>query len=341
MEKIDALAPTTQKNDFENSVVADNAKRKRLMHSFFNNAGIFLGVFIMFAVVVIVTTDVRLITFEEWAAFALDFFLLLFCSYSMYITCSDSGMRAGLRGEIYTAAIDIYDEHKKTIVTRQLQPRLYDFCRNFIETELRNARMAVLANVGFIYRDFEENWLGKDTDTIEKEESLSGAQKKALIAANAIAPIHLTPDMILKRGRGGGRRAPLGLPPELKKRINLAIKLVTSLITAFAVSLIALDIVMEPTWTIFATCCIKLLTVAINGFWGYKYGYENIVVDTVNYINDQVDLMKQAEQFCEKEDALAAEKAAAEREAAAPVQVYSTEHLGDVALLQTAAPTEA
>lgn len=35
----------------------------------------------------------------------------------------------------------------------------------------------------------------------------------------------------------------------------------------------------------------------MNAFTGYKFGFENIVFDTANYINDQTDLMEQALHF--------------------------------------------
>jgi hypothetical protein len=38
----------------------------------------------------------------------------------------------------------------------------------------------------------------------------------------------------------------------------------------------------------------------LNGFSGYKFGYENIVFDTTNYMNDQTDLMEQALQYFEE-----------------------------------------
>lgn len=38
----------------------------------------------------------------------------------------------------------------------------------------------------------------------------------------------------------------------------------------------------------------------LNGFTGYKNGYENIIVHTVNYINDQVDLMRQLIHYVEE-----------------------------------------
>ena len=49
----------------------------------------------------------------------------------------------------------------------------------------------------------------------------------------------------------------------------------------------------------FAAIVLKLLSVILNGFLGYKFGYENIVFDTVNYMNDQKDLMQQVIQYVE------------------------------------------
>ena len=37
----------------------------------------------------------------------------------------------------------------------------------------------------------------------------------------------------------------------------------------------------------------------LNGFAGYKFGYENIVYDTVDYVNDQIDLMHRFKQYIE------------------------------------------
>lgn len=50
----------------------------------------------------------------------------------------------------------------------------------------------------------------------------------------------------------------------------------------------------------FAACLLKLFPVVLNGFMGYKSGYENIVVDTVNYMNDQADLMRQLIHYVEE-----------------------------------------
>jgi hypothetical protein len=42
---------------------------------------------------------------------------------------------------------------------------------------------------------------------------------------------------------------------------------------------------------------MRILAVVVNGFSGYQFGYDNVTVDRVNYMNDQCDLMDQALRF--------------------------------------------
>lgn len=283
----------------EEGVIAEEKIKKKLKRGFLSYAGIFVGAFLMFAVVVIVTTDIRLTSFEETAALGLDFFLLLFCSYSMYINCSDSGMRAGLASSMYAEAQEEYESLKSSITERNIQARLPEFCRHYIDEELKCARMELLSAFGISYESYIGEYLPLGKSEIDGRTELSEAQREAVKKAGGIKPVKLTPEMIMKRGRGSTRRAPLGIKPETKRYVNFGRKFVTTFLVALLMSAVVLDVVVEPTWIIFATCMLKLLTVVMNGFGGYKFGYENIVFDTVNYINDQTDLMRQAVQFAE------------------------------------------
>lgn len=290
---------TISAGDFEKNVLLENQSKKRIAKGFINNAGIFVSVLLMFAVIVLVTTDIRISSFEEIAALGMDFFLLLFVSYAMYVNCSDSGMRSGLQSVTYTGGLMDFEKMKKHIIDTKMQARLGEFCRHYISEELENSRTSVLAVVGMSYEEYMQKYVGKDNAVIVCDKALSKAQKRAIIKANSIEPVKLTPEMIMKRGRGASRRSPLGMKPETKKGIRFGSKFATTLFVSLAMSIMVLDAVLEPTWVIFATCILKLMSVVINGFNGYKFGYENIVIDTVNYMSDQTDLMQQAIQYIE------------------------------------------
>ena len=128
---------------------------------------------------------------------------------------------------------------------------------------------------------------------LQADENLSKAQIRAIIRANHTKPVSLTPEMIFKRGRGNGHRSPLGIKPETKRSVHYVAKFIRTTITSLLTGVIVLDVIKYPTWATFAACCLKLLPVILNGFMGYRMGYENITVDTVNYMQDQKDLMQQ------------------------------------------------
>ena len=276
------------------------AKKKKLMRGVLNNTGIFVGIFIIFVVIVVFTTDIKLTSVFDWTALGLSFFVLLFCAFSMYVNCSDSGIKAGRASDTYNAAKVTYDELKKEIVERKMQGRLPEFCRYYIEEELRNTRNSLLTEVGIDFATYQERYVGKDKAALEQLTTLSKSQIAAILAANNVKPIKLTPEMILKRGRGASQRQPLGMLPEKKRGMDYGVKFIKTSLTSILLAVIGLDVIISPSWAMFAACLLKLFPVVLNGFMGYKSGYENIVVDTVNYMNDQSDLMRRLIHYVEE-----------------------------------------
>ncbi len=276
-----------------------NNTKKKTLKNLLNNAGIIVGFFIVFVVIVVFTTDIKLTGALQWTELSLTFFILLFCSYSMYVNYANNGIRAGKNSETYTKSLSDYDAIKKTIVDNKYQTRITEFCRYYTKEELKNTRTAILSEVGVDFEVYTKQYIGKDKKLLESDKILSKNQIDAIIHANNVRPIKLSPEMILKCGRGNSRRNPLGIKPETKKKIHFGTKFTTTAITSFVTGIIALDIIINPTWATFAACCLKVLLVVLNGFMGYKMGYENIVADTVEYMNDQTDLMNQLIQYIE------------------------------------------
>lgn len=300
MEKIETHSHTPAMRDkFEDGITIENQVKNKIKKGFLSYAGVFIGVLLMFTVVVIVTTDISITSFEDKAALGLDFFLLFFCSYSMYINCSDSGMRAGIASNTYIDALAAFEKQKQVIVDRKLQDVLPDFCRKYIADELRKSRTEILTVVGISYERYLDEFLSVDDASVDVMTDISKSQREAIKKANAIKPIKLTPEMITKCCRGSYRRSPLGLTPQSKKTIKFSVKFATSFFIALVMVMMALEVVIEQNWIMLASYIPKLLAVAMNGFTGYKFGYENIVFDTVNYMSDQIDLMRQAVNYAD------------------------------------------
>ncbi|MBQ8308945.1 MAG: hypothetical protein IJX96_03830 [Clostridia bacterium] len=320
MEKIEKAETRKQTPPQNMGEVIDEVrgKKKRLVKSFINNKGFLVGVILVFIVIVVFTTDINFASTMEWMRLGLAFFVLLFCSYSMYVNCADSGTRAGRNSPLYLEVKQKYDEKKKGIVDGKKQSRLSEFCRWYIDDELQNTRDMFLSDAGLTYEVYKRDYLGKDEAVIKEDKDLSQMQIEAIIRANEVKPIKLTPDMIMKRGRGSSRRTPLGVKPQTKKGLAFGSKFVTTLLTSGLTGAIALNTIANPSWATFAELCLKLLLIILNGFTGWKMGYENIVVDTVNYMNDQIDLMYQFEQYLEKNPEVIAATTASQREEESP-----------------------
>ena len=275
-------------------------ERKRLGGLIISNARGILIALIMFAVIVIMTTDIRFVTITSLRDLGLEFYLLLFTSYSMYILCADGGTNAGLATEIYKKVVDKFEELKDKLQHVRYD-KLSDFCEWYAEEELKKARMQYLIAASISYEIYIERYAVLSRKEVKALEELSSGQKRAIIAANRIKRIKLTPMMLTTmQGRGVNSRHSLSITPRIIKRIKVTKKIVTSLFTTAGLTMIAFQVVQEPTWTIFVEVCIKLVTVAIYGFDGRNMGYDNITIDTVNYTNTQCDMLTQALHFIDK-----------------------------------------
>ena len=295
------VAESKNDNEKTNGVFASIIDGKnKAVKGFVNNKGAFVGIILIFIVILAFTTNINFTATTELIRLSLVVFIFMFCSYSMYVNCADSGTRAGKNTSLYTSTKAEYDAIKKRIVDGNNQIYLGDFCRWYIDNELKHARTDILQSVGIDYEEYQKQWVSADKQTIKKNENLSEREKDAIISANEIKPVKLTQEMLLKRERGNKRRAPLGVSPKAKRRTKYSIKLVTTVSTSIFTCMLALDVISNPSWATFAELCIKLLFVVLSGFTGYKMGYENVTIDTVDYILDQTDLLVQFEEYLEK-----------------------------------------
>lgn len=289
----------TREQTYEDTFFQKKAKAKKLFKNLVNNAGVVVGVFISFAVLLLVTTDVRLTSFDEVSSLGIEFFLFLFCAYSMYVSCSDSGMRAGLASKVYISTDARYELKKQAFIDRKMQSKMHEFCSHYVAEELRYTRTNIVSIVGLTHEEYEERFMRCSKEEIKSNTRLTKAAKKAIIHANSIKPITLLPEMILRKGRRDSARSPLGMDPRTKKKIQMGVKLITTIGISLGLATILFDVVMEPSVAMFTEAVVKTLVVIINGFNGYRLGFANIAVDTVDFISDQTDLLEEATKYIE------------------------------------------
>ena len=256
-------------------------------------------VLILFTVVVVMTTDIKLVTISSITDLGLEFFILLISSYMMYVCCADGGIERGFRTSTYLESKKRYEELKTRIEENYIE-QLRDFCEMYVSDELKRSRKKILASVCITYDEYEKEYLKLSNGEVRAIKSLTARQKTAIINATKLRRIKITPDMLLTHGRVPLARSPLAFSPEACKGLTFGVKFVKMALISACMTLIALDVIIEPSWTVFAQVCLKLVTVVINGVDGDKEGFRNIAVHSVNYTNAQSQLLLQAINYAEK-----------------------------------------
>ena len=114
--------------------------------------------------------------------------------------------------------------------------------------------------------------------------------------------------MIMKRECRSNSRDPLGHAPEELKRMAFIRKFFTTSFISFVMSIISVQIIQTPTWEMFVSVFLKMVSVILSGFFGYKCGYENIVISSVRYMRAQMSMMSQFMTYVEEYPAISAER---------------------------------
>ena len=261
---------------------------------FVSNFGNIVTLVIVFIAFSIMTTDLQLTSIFEWAAIGLTFFVILVLSNLVYLINFSSSVEKAKEGEIYREAKEYYEERKKALTSLNWAEILEQYCAHYVKNELERTRKIILSRVGISYEMYLEKYISKTKKELKKE-PLTKAKIKAIVKANDVRPITLTPEMIYNfGGKDGTVRNPLGMSPGKKSALKRIGKVVTSFITSLFSASIALKFVMAPSWEMFCLCLTKMLPIIYNWYVGRRDGKASIENDLAPYVRIQADLMSQA-----------------------------------------------
>jgi hypothetical protein len=255
------------------------------------SSGLIIGAFIVLAVIVVMLAEIDITDFSTLPKLGANFFVLLFCNYGMYLNQRDNGIGAGKQSSIYLDVMSKYDELKCKIVEAEIDYRMNEFCAWYIANELKHARQSLLAVSGISYATYEA-YIGVDDDMVEADEKLTKRQKNAIIEANSLKPIYLDADMIMRRASAAKRKASRKLTPESKLYIKSGTRLVRMFISSALIVAVSFEVIINPSLATLAATALKVLFVVLNGFTGYKEGFANITVDSVDYVGEQITYLE-------------------------------------------------
>lgn len=281
-----------------------NTKKSKTIKSMISYGGLVLGVLIVIAFMLVSTANVKFqeISDEGWSLkdALVTLAIYIFAEVAVHAACMDSGTRAGLINPIYTGAVSKYNELKAKIVEEDYHEYANEFCQEYAKEEQIRTRTRILANVGITHATYLDRYIALDAKELAKKyPSLSKNEISAIVKANSVERIVLTPEMLLKRGRAGDGRNPLGRSPEARKNIHLVSTVIRLIASATLISLFAAEVLVSPTWQKFVEAAFKAVIITFQGAMGYRFGFDNIVSYSSDYITDQTDLLDQLIKFAE------------------------------------------
>jgi hypothetical protein len=297
MDKIEvAHKPTSPEDGFESAVLGERDFKEKFKKGFINYAGLSVGIALVIAVIIVELTNISF-NLQEAAVAGLKAFLLFFCSYTMYVNSSDSGMRQGYLTNTYKAMLNEYNALKNTITAQGLYKRMDEFCRHYVKTEVDNTRIEILASVGIDYDEYKQKYMGLDKKAVDALD-LSDAKKHAIKDANQVKPIKLTTEMLMRRQKCANDRNPIGVNPALQKKYVYIYKVITTAVFSLFIGSMVIEVMVDPNWGgVLASCVIRVCCVVVQGALGYKFGFENIVINTVDYMSNQAEIINRALQY--------------------------------------------
>ena len=274
-------------NDTPRLEASQNTSRKASPSS----TGIMIGAFIVLVVIVVMLAEIDITDFSALPKLGTNFFVLLFCNYGMYLNQRDNGIGVGKQNSIYTEIMKRYDEIKRRIVEAGIDYRMHDFCVWCVADELKYARQSLLATTGISYSTYEA-YIGIDDEVIEADERLTKRQKEAIIKANNLKPIYLDADMIMRRESAAKRSSGRKLTPTGKLYVKSGFRLVRMFVSSALIVAVSFEVLLNPSLATLAATAFKVLFVVLNGIVGYKEGFANITVDTVDYVGEQINYLE-------------------------------------------------
>ena len=311
MERIPQVSSRTEEAGLQEQVGSAinvvNHKTKRAMRSLISYGGLVLSMVIVIVFIVAMTTKMHSVPPEDIGAYAGDIIMtwLIYCvcASMTYIASSDSGLRAGKLVPDYGKSMDRYAELRKHVVDKKYQAYASEFCQKLCKEEQISTRTMILSNFGITYDQYVANYEGKDREQLMKEYSnLTKLQIKSICKANAVEQIGLTPEMLMRVGDRAGKREFLGMNPNKKKSLTYVASITRITLVSAVMAFLVVDMILEPTWATFAESIIKALMITVQGFMGYKFGYDHITITCAEYAEAQADLLQNLIYYCEDHD---------------------------------------
>lgn len=221
--------------------------------------------------------------------------VLIVFTFTLYYLWGRAGTEKAEALESVRKADEKYHETLSKVNPVEEMRQIGKFCEKWVSQELMSAKMSILLSASVSYDEYEKhekdlkatflNWLFVFRRPIG-DQTLKRKQIRAMIKADRVKPIILTPGMLLTTGEEGDRD--LMIHPKKKKlrrSTNDMLPMLATIFLCVGVSAYVFlgGITIEKILELFFVAYIFMMT----SVKGYLTNFKNISVDTVAYRGKQ------------------------------------------------------
>lgn len=225
-------------------------------------------------------------TVEGGIRFGLHFVLLCFASYTMYFSLSEVGVDRALQSEGARRTLAALEQTVARARGERTMADLRGFCHRFAARETAERRALTLAAY-----DLDEAELARLRAQPRKR--LPYRMRRALRAVEGLAPVRITPSMLLSDRIPTGMRPPLARTPRsLRLRRTLCFLIPTALTALFSVSVVC-EVIASPTPDVLVGFLLKLFTLFSGGAKGFRDGHRHVTEDRLPYAEERTEILEE------------------------------------------------
>lgn len=186
--------------------------------------------------------------------------------------------RKGRETEEHKEAVNLIKANEEEIIKNRLRGREREYCRQWEEEELRDARKKVLASAQIDVKTFETEYLkysNKELKSKQTELNLTDYQLTVIKKARKIKRLKYDERYLSAAVKTGRRVSPTGeFNTTRYEQLRTVKYLITSLAGVCVSASIALDIISDPTFGTVVMCVVKIVTILISAISGMLGGYK-------------------------------------------------------------------
>lgn len=257
---------------------APRTLKNRTFANVIDTATISTVVFLFVAVVLLYLTNISVDMDMSLKEFGYEAVILYIFTVTINFLTRSIAKRKGKEVRAHVEAYAEVEKNEKEIIDKGLRGFESEYCRNWEEQELRDARKRLLSSAGVDITRFEEIYVkySKAELKVKREElGLTEFQLKTVLKTKRIKRLRYDEEYLSSSLKEGRRVSPAGgLNTVRFERIRTVQYLLTAFAGVCVSASLVLDIIAEPTFGTVVMCIIKLVTILISAIAGMIGGYK-------------------------------------------------------------------